>query len=303
VTGDRQLVRTTWTLRIALVLTIAVALLELGGGLMAQSLALLSDAAHVFMDAFALGIAVVANIESNRRPATTRQTFGYARLEVLAALANGGLLFAITVLIAVEAVHRFASPQLPSGGLMAFFAAIGFVTNVAIGWALLRTAGDNLNVKAALFHVASDALGTLAVIVGGLFIVAGRITWLDPLLSLFVALIIVVGIVRVVREAADVLLESAPSHAAVPVVRERIRALDGVVDVHDLHVWTLGPGSYALSAHVLLPDSRISDASRLLRRIDERMRAEFGITHVTLQFECETCSEDERIVCTQTSLS
>jgi len=299
--AEARSTRTTLTLGLAFVLTIAVALFELGGGLMTQSLALLSDAAHVFMDAFALGIAVVANVEANRRPATARQTFGFARLEVLAALANGGLLFAITVLIVVEAVHRLAVPQLPAGGLMAFFAAVGFITNLAIGWALLRAAGDNLNVKAALFHVASDALGSFAVVVGGLFILVGRITWLDPLLSLFISVIIVIGIVRVVREAADVLLESAPAHAAVPAVRARIRALDGVVDVHDLHVWTLGPGSYALSAHVLLPDSRISEASALLRRIDERMRGEFGITHVTLQFECETCSDDERIVCTQVS--
>ena len=297
--SERPSARTTLTLRVALVLTIAVALLELGGSLMSGSLALLSDAAHVFMDAFALGIALIANIEANRRPATMRQTFGYARVEVLAALANGGLLFAITVLIVIEAVHRLSSPQLPAGGLMALFATIGFVTNLAIGLSLSRAARENINVKAALFHVASDVLGGFAVALGGLFVLVGRIAWLDPVLSIFIAVIIVVGVVRVVREAADVLLESAPSHAEIPAVRGRIRDLEGVVDVHDLHVWTLGPGSHALSAHVLLPDSRISEASALLRRIDERMRAEFGITHVTLQFECEACAADERIVCTQ----
>jgi len=297
--AERGDARTASTLRLALVATIAVALLELGGGLMAHSLALLSDAAHVFMDAFALGIAVIANVEATRRPATLRQTFGYARLEVLAALANGGLLFAITILIVIEAVHRLGSPQLPAGGTMALFAAIGLVTNLAIGWALLHAARENINVKAALFHVASDALGAFAVALGGLFILAGKIEWLDPVLSLFVATIIVVGVVRVVREAADVLLESAPAHAEVPAVRERIRDLAGVVDVHDLHVWTLGPGSHALSAHVLIPDSSVSEASALLRRVDERMRAEFGITHVTLQFECQSCADDERIVCTQ----
>ncbi len=290
---------TALTLRLALLLTIAVALLELGGGLMAHSLALLSDAAHVFMDAFALGIAVVANVEASRRTATLRQTFGYARLEVLAALANGGLLFAITILIVIEAVRRLESPQLPAGGLMALFAAIGFVTNLGIGWALLRAARENINVKAALFHIASDALGGFAVAIGGLVILGAKIAWLDPVLSLFVATIIVVGVVRVVREAADVLLESAPAHAEVPAVRERIRDLEGVVDVHDLHVWTLGPGSHALSAHILIPDSSVSEASALLRRVDERMRAEFGITHVTLQFECQSCGDDERIVCTQ----
>jgi len=299
VSTERGDASTALTLRLALLLTIAVALLELGGGLMAHSLALLSDAAHVFMDAFALGIAVVANVEASRRTATLRQTFGYARLEVLAALANGGLLFAITILIVIEAVRRLESPQLPAGGLMALFAAIGFVTNLGIGWALLRAARENINVKAALFHIASDALGGFAVAIGGLVILGAKIAWLDPVLSLFVATIIVVGVVRVVREAADVLLESAPAHAEVPAVRERIRDLEGVVDVHDLHVWTLGPGSHALSAHILIPDSSVSEASALLRRVDERMRAEFGITHVTLQFECQSCGDDERIVCTQ----
>jgi cobalt-zinc-cadmium efflux system protein len=299
VSAERANAGTAATLRVALVLTLAIAVLELVGGFMAHSLALLSDAAHVFMDAFALGIAAVANAEAVRRPATLRQTFGFARLEVLAALANGGLLFAITVLIVIEAVRRLASPEIPQGGLMALVATIGFVTNVAIGWALLRAARENINVRAALFHIASDALGGLAVALGGLLILAGKIAWLDPVLSLFVAVIIVVGVVRIVREAADVLLESTPSHAEVPAVRERIRALAGVVDVHDLHVWTLGPGSHALSAHILVADSSVSEASALLRRIDERMRSEFGITHVTLQFECEACAADERIVCTQ----
>jgi len=167
VNSERPFAHTTLTLRVALVLTIAIALFELGGALKSGSLALLSDAAHIFMDAFALGIALSANVEANRRPATMRQTFGYARVEVLAALANGGLLFAITVLIVIEAVHRLSSPQLPAGGLMALFATIGFVTNLAIGFALLRAARENINVKAALFHVASDVLGGFAALFQG----------------------------------------------------------------------------------------------------------------------------------------
>ena len=134
---------------------------------------------------------------------------------------------------------------------------------------------------------------------GGLVVLATRAAWIDPALSLLVSAIIVVGVVRIVREACDVLLESAPDHAQVPLVRRSIRALPAVVDVHDLHVWTIGPGSHALSAHVLLQDARISEASAVLRSIEGCLREEFAITHVTIQFECENCSQDERIICTQ----
>ncbi len=283
----------------ALALTLAVAVAEVAGGILAGSLALLSDAAHVFMDALALGIAVAASVQA-RRPPSDRRTYGFARFEILAALANGGLLFGVTLLIAIEAVRRFVTPpELPNGGLMAAFGGAGFVVNVGIGLSLFRSAREDLNVKAALFHVASDAVGALAVVLGGFLVLATRAAWIDPALSLLVSGIIVVGVVRVVKESADVLLESAPAHATIPAVRAGIRALPGVVDVHDLHVWTIGSGSHVLSAHVLLPDARISEASEILRRIEARMLADFAIDHVTIQFECEACAADDRIVCTQ----
>jgi cobalt-zinc-cadmium efflux system protein len=287
----------------ALVLTVAVAVAEVAGGVLAGSLALLSDAAHVFMDAVALGIAVAAAVQA-RRPPSDRRTYGFARFEILAALANGGLLFGITLLIAIEAIRRFlAPPELPSGSLMAAFGGIGLAVNVAIGLSLFRSAREDLNVKAALFHVGSDAVGALAVVLGGFVVLATHATWIDPALSLLVSAIIVVGVVRVVKESADVLLESAPAHATIPAVRAKMKALPGVVDVHDLHVWTIGSGSHVLSAHVLLADARISEASGILRRIEGRMRDDFAIDHVTIQFECESCADDDRIVCTQAGRS
>ena len=287
-------------LRTALACTLGLALLEVAGGIVAHSLALLSDAAHVFMDAIALGIAVVAAVQS-RRPATARQSYGFARFEILAALVNGMLLLAITALIAVEAVRRFGAPVVPQGNIMAAVAGIGLVINLGIGAALLRSARENLNVKAALFHVGSDAIGAFAVAVGGFIVLATRASWVDPAISLFVAAIIVIGVVRIVREAADVLLESAPEHAAIPIVRERLRALPGVVDVHDLHVWTIGSAEHVLSAHVLLQGKRISEATAILREIESRARDEFAIHHVTVQFECESCAADDRVVCTQSA--
>jgi cobalt-zinc-cadmium efflux system protein len=286
-------------LRTALALTLCVAALELFGGIAAHSLALLADSAHVFMDAIALGIAVIANIGA-QRPPNERQSYGFARFEILAALGNGGLLFAIAVLIAVAAVSRLGTPALPEGRLMAIVAAIGFVVNVGIGLSLMHGSSRDLNVRAAFLHVATDAAGAVAVVIGGIAILATGITWIDPALSLAVAAIIVFGVFGIVREASDVLLQSAPAHAQIAPVRACMRAVEGVVDVHDLHVWTIGSGSHVLSAHVLLADARISEASAILRVLEHRLSDDFEIDHVTIQFECESCEANDRIICTQT---
>jgi cobalt-zinc-cadmium efflux system protein len=288
----------TARLKIALAATAGIAVLELAGGVRAGSLALMSDAAHVAMDVVALAIALAAAVQA-KRPATHRQTYGFARYEILAALANGGLLTAVTVLIAVEAVRRLAHPELPAAGLMAGIAAIGLAVNVAVGLMLLRGQRGNLNVRAAVLHIAGDVLGALAVIAGGALIALTGAAWIDPALSLLVAAIIAWGVVRVVREATDVLLESAPDHAEVPAVRDRIGRVTGVVGVHDLHVWTIGSGSHALSAHVVLDDRKLSEAGAILRSIDAAMRDDFEIAHVTVQFECESCEPDTAVVCTQ----
>lgn len=291
----------TARLKLALAATAGVALLELVGGLRSGSLALLSDAAHVTMDVVALAIALAAAVQA-KRPATHRQTYGFARYEILAALANGGLLTAVTVLIVVEAVKRLFHPEVPAAGMMAAVAAIGLIVNLSVGLLLLSGQRRNLNVRAAILHVGGDALGASAVIVGGALIAVTHAGWIDPVLSLFVAGIIVAGVIGVVREATDVLLESAPDHAEVPAVRARIVQVDGVVDVHDLHVWTIGSGSHALSAHVVLDDRKLSEANAILRGIDLAMRDDFEITHVTVQFECESCEVDATIVCTQTGV-
>jgi len=292
----------TSRLKIALAATAAIAVLELAGGLIANSLALLSDAAHVTMDVVALAIALAAAIQANR-PANERQTYGFARLEILAGLGNSALLLAVTILIVVEAIYRFAHPVTPGGVLMVIVAAIGLAVNVGTALVLMRSERQTLNTRAAVLHVAGDALGALAVIIGGAVIALTGAAWIDPALSLFVSAIILAGIVSVVREATFVLLESTPDHAQLPRVRERIRSCEGVVAVHDLHVWTIGTGSHALSAHVVLDDRRISEATAVLRRINVAMHDDFAIDHVTLQLECESCGEDEKIICTPMPLS
>lgn len=286
------------TLRLAVVATAIVAAIECAGGFWSHSLALLTDSAHVFLDTVALFIALTA-LHLAARPATRRQTFGFGRTEVLAALLNGGLLFAVTVFIVVEAAIRLAHPIVPEAGVMAVFAAFGLIVNSSLSAVLVRGAHRNLNLRAAGLHVAGDALASVGVLAAAVLIWRFGWAWVDPAISLGIAALIIAGVVHIVREAGDVLLESAPAHVDVALLEQRIKRVDGVVGVHDLHVWTLGTGTYALSAHILLPDRSISDATQILQTVDRAMRDEFSISHVTVQFECESCAVDERIVCTQ----
>jgi cobalt-zinc-cadmium efflux system protein len=272
----------------ALIATALVALLEFWGGAASRSLALTSDAVHVCTDVLALALALLAAIGA-ARPADPRRTFGYGRIEVLGALVNGTLLLVATVAITYEAARRFANPVEPSAGLMTLIAAVGLAVNGGVGLLLRPSSKRDLNVRAALFHVIGDALGAAAVIAGGIAIGLTHRAWIDPLLSLFVAAIIVIGVMRVMRDATNVLLESVPSDVDSSHLAEHIAKLSGVTGVHDLHVWSIGSGSHALSAHVLLDDRRLSEAADVLREIDECAKTHFGIDHITVQFECENC--------------
>jgi cobalt-zinc-cadmium efflux system protein len=275
------------SLTFAIAVTALVALLEFWGGYASRSLALTGDAVHVTMDFFALGLALLAAIGAER-PADRKRTYGYGRIEVLGALLNGTILLVATVAIVYAASLRFRAPVEPHAAIMSIVAAVGLVCNAIVG-AVLHRGGQDLNVRAALFHVLGDALGAIAVIAGGIAIALTHRAWIDPVLSLFVAAIIVTGVLRLMRDATNVLLESTPRGIDDAELTNHIARIPGVTGVHDLHVWSIGSGSHALSAHVLLDDRRLSEANAVLCDIDECLRAHFGITHVTIQFECETC--------------
>ncbi len=285
-------------LTLALVLAAAVAVLEFWGGVVSHSLALLTDAVHVCMDVFALAVAVLAAVVAARR-ANRRKTFGYGRIEVLGALLNGTVLLGATIVLVYEAIRRFGVPVEPHGATMTLIAAIGLVANVTIGLTLSQghDHGENLNVRAALFHVIGDAFGALAVIIGGILIVLTHAAWIDPLLSLLVAGIIIAGVVRVLRDASDVLLESTPRGIDTGEVEARMRAVEGVVAVHDLHVWTLGSSSRAMSAHVLLDDAGLARGGEVLARLRGLLRDAYGIEHVTVQVESEHCDPGGVLIC------
>jgi len=284
---------------LALALTAGVAALEFWGGYRAHSLALTTDAVHVCMDVLALALALAASI-GGARPANARKTFGYGRLEILGAVVNGAILLAVTLFIIYEALRRFFEPHHSQGGIMTAVAGVGLFVNVLVATTLSHQARENLNVRAALYHIFGDALGAAAVIVGGAVIALTSATWIDPLLSLFISAIIIIGVVHVLRESTDVLLEGVPRGMQPEKVIAGMQTVSGVVGVHDLHIWTIGTGSRALAAHVMLEDRRISEATAALRELEGLLRERFGIAHVTLQFECDNCAPGDRVVCTQT---
>ena len=248
------------------------------------------------MDVIALGIALAATVGA-ARPASARRTFGYGRIEMLGALANGTLLLAATAFIAYEAILRFLHPVLPHGTLMSGVAAIALVVNVGVALLLMRDGKHDLNIRAALFHVGGDALGAVAVLIGGVVIAATGAAWIDPALSLFVACVIVAGVWRVLADASEVLLEAVPRDVDPSAVARDMMAVAGVVSVHDLHVWTIGSGRRALSAHVRLDDRRLSEAAVIGRSVRDRVAAAYGISHATLQMECESCGPEDSIIC------
>jgi cobalt-zinc-cadmium efflux system protein len=268
-------------LAIALGLTLAVLAAEVAGGLIGGSLALLADAGHMLADAAALGLALLAGWMAARPPAA-RRTFGWQRAEILAALANGLVLVLIALATIIEAVRRLGSPEDVAGGVTLAVALAGLAFNLGAGAVLLRS-GSGLNVRAALRHVLADALSSVGVVVAAVVILATGWEQADPLASLLIAGLILFSAMSIVRESLDVLMEAAPRTIDVERLGHAMAAVDGVVEVHDLHVWTVTSGLTAVAAHVTV--RRETEPSIVRRRIAEMLRNHFGVEHSTLQVE------------------
>ena len=281
---------------VALAVSLVVAAIEIVGGIRAQSLGLIADAVHAGTDAAAVALALGASFVA-LRPANRRKTFGYGRIEVLGAVLNGGLLLAVTGLIAFNAVLRIAHPLHPQGVTIAIVSAVALAGNLIAGFLLVRAAGASLNMRAAFLHVCGDVLGSAAVLGGGVLIAFLHRAWIDPLLTLFVCAIVVAGVAHMLRDAADILLEAAPRGFDVRELEREIEKLPQVNDVHDLHVWTIGTGAHALSAHVVLAAEHAAEASVVVQRVRGLARERFDVTHSTLQVESEHCDPEGEVVC------
>lgn len=274
----------------ALGITVGIFIAEIIGGFLSNSLALKSDAGHLFGDVMALGLSLLA-LRISRRPASPRRTFGYHRAEVFAAIVNGLTLAAISALIFIEAYRRLIEPEPIKSALMLVIAVIGLIGNGFVIFRLRGHAKDNLNVRAAFLHVLGDMLASVGVVVGGLIIYITGNYLADPLISFFVGAIILVGAFNVLKEGANILLEGAPGNIDYDQLKTDIESVDGVVSVHDLHIWTISSSNLVLSAHVRVPDQPTHSTQRILSAITEFLKEKYMIRHATLQIECECCAK------------
>lgn len=273
-------------LGVVLALTVAILATEVVGAWLSDSLALLADAGHMLTDVFALTLALVA-ITLGARPPTPARSFGMYRLEILAAVANAVLLFVVAAVVLVEAVDRWRHPPEVLGGLMLAFACVGLVANLAGVLLLRRGARESLNVRGAYLEVLGDLLGSLAVVAAALAVAVLGWQRADAVASVAVALLILPRAWSLVREATDVLLEATPRGVDVEAVRRHILDTPGVVDAHDLHVWTITSGMPVLSVHVVVEDDVVTcgDGGRILDRLGECLADHFDVQHCTFQLE------------------
>lgn len=269
-------------LRGALVVTISILLLEGVGGWLTGSVALLADAGHMLTDAGALGLALLA-ARLRLRPTSSRKTFGYGRAEILAALANGLLLGATSVAIAIESLGRLRSPEPIAALPMLSIACVGLGANLLSAWLLVRADRENLNIRGALAHVLGDALGSLAAIAAGIAILAWGWLQADALAGLGIAGLLVAAAIRLVRGSLDILLEGAPDDLDLEKLVSDVCDLPGVAGIHDLHIWTVTSGFPAMSGHVDLTPG--ADGHAVQTAVSRLVRTRYGIEHTTIQTE------------------
>ncbi|TDB28747.1 cation transporter [Stenotrophomonas sp. ATCM1_4] len=273
----------------ALGLTTSYLIVEVVGAFWTNSLALLSDAAHMATDAIGLVIALTA-VRLSRRPPDARRTYGYARLEALGAVVNGLLLFGVGLYILWQAIDRFREPQAIASTGMMWVAAFGLVVNLIAMRLLSAGSGESLNIKGAYLEVWSDMLGSVAVIAGGLIIHFTGWTLVDPILAVLIGLWVIPRTWVLLRDAINVLLEGVPKGVVLGDIEQALRSHDGVAGIHDLHVWALASSTPALTAHVVITDGREQD--NLRRQLADLLHERFAIDHVTLQMEIDHCGDD-----------
>ncbi|MEW6366526.1 MAG: cation diffusion facilitator family transporter [Acidobacteriota bacterium] len=281
-------------LAITLGITAAICVAETVGGFISGSLALLSDAGHMLTDILSLLLSLFALLLSTRR-ADSKRTYGYYRLEIIAAFLNGILLFSLSAGLLYSAWLRLQHPREIEGGVMMLFALVGLAGNV-LGAVLLMGFRDNINLRAAFLHVMSDGISSAGVLLGSLVIYKWRLYWIDVALGVLIAALIIYSSLRVLREATSILMESIPHGLELTRVREMLLRIPGIRSVHDLHVWSISTDMPALSAHIVVDDAEQADSHRLLEEIHTKLDDEFRLSHTTIQIETESfrkcCASD-----------
>jgi cobalt-zinc-cadmium efflux system protein len=276
-------------MKLVVLLTLGIFLLEFLGGILTNSLALLSDAGHIFADVFALGLSWGA-LALSGLPASQKKTYGYLRAEVLAATINGVTLLLVAIGIFVEAFIRIKHPVPVKSLEMFVIAVIGFLVNLVVFLKLKGIAQHSLNIKSAFLHVLGDMLASVGVIVGGVIMLFTHLYIVDPLISVLIGLIILRGAYSVIKESTNILLEGVPINVKLNEVESVLRNVEGVEDLHELHVWSVSSKDVALSCHVMVKEQSTHSAQKILDQIRSNLKEKFKIEHTTVQFECRCCA-------------
>ncbi|HII95772.1 MAG TPA: cation transporter [Candidatus Methanofastidiosum sp.] len=265
--------------------------IELVGGILSNSLALLSDTIHDFSDSVALGISYYANQKAQSSPTKT-MTFGYRRTTILAAFINSTILMALTFFLFYRAYLRILNPE-PVNGKMVFVIAIfGIITNGIIAFKMLRGKDKDLNIKSVFWHITEDFLGWVGVLIAGAIIYFTGAYIIDPIISILIGLIVIYSAWGIVKESANIILEGVPEGLNVQEIETEIKNIQNVNDAHDIHVWSLGTNYNALSAHVVISNMTVDQSHEVLNRINTMLKEKFNIKHTTIEFECSRCDSD-----------
>jgi cobalt-zinc-cadmium efflux system protein len=279
---------------ITVVLNLLISVVEVVGGVLSGSLALLSDAVHNLSDGVAIIVTYVA-LRLSRRPRTPRYTFGLKRAELLAAIINASSLIVISFFLIREAIGRFSDPTPVTGGIMLAVAVVGLAANL-IGTMLLKKGSDgNINIRSAYIHLLSDAVSSLAVIIGGACIILFRITWIDPVLTILISLYILAEGFRIVKESVDVIMMSSPANIEMTELQKELEGVPGVHNIHHVHLWRLNDADIHFEAHIEVDDIPVSRTAEIRAAIERTLLERYHINHTTLQFESNCCARKELI--------
>jgi cobalt-zinc-cadmium efflux system protein len=281
----------TSRLIITILLNLLISLVQIAGGIISGSLALISDSLHNLSDAVSIIISFIA-LRLKHRDNSKRHTFGLKRAEILAAVMNSSVLIAIYIFLFYEALLRLLNPNKIEAGIMTLVALIGFIINLTGTILLRRDSKNSINIRSSYIHLLGDSVSSIAVILAGLAIERWNIYWIDPVLTILIGFYIIKVSYNILLEAVHVLMEGAPSEISLDEIKKEVEKFTEVKDIHHIHLWTVGDRDIHLEAHVNINDIRISESDKLRYKIEQKIESKFHIHHITLQFECNQCLEN-----------
>ena len=277
-----------------ILLSFFVLVIEIFGGILSNSLSLLSDSGHVLIDLLAL-LLTYFSIKLSRRKSTKKFTYGFYRAEIFAAIINGMILVFATLFIFYQSYLRFLSPKTINGTQMIFVAAVGLAANIYVAIKMKDYAKEHLNVKSAYLHVLSDTLSSVGVVIAGILIIVTGNYVFDPIMSAIIGVFILVSSLKLIFDSLHILMEGTPRHVDIEKLARDIKSVRGVKEVHDIHVWSISSDVYALSSHILINARDIKSMNKIVARVNEMLKQKYKITHTAIQSECENCISEKSV--------